>query len=184
MKLKRAKPLTLCAIAVVAAALVDCGPICHDGQQKCEGNTFMWCDTSPDFGGPIWDSQACPVACNSQTAAGCVDSPQPIPQCSQDGPACWGNSTTSCQHGYPTGTTPCISGMTCNDVSFSGGSCAFCANGTPTPDARCLGGSAKFAFCAGSTAYQCECGEIYDSTACAAPTPNCVVTTTGASCVQ
>lgn len=166
------------------ASLVDCGPQCQVGAEKCDGNTFMWCNTG-DISGPYWDSIPCPVACNSQ-AGGCVDSPQPISECAQDGRACWNNAVTYCQHGYPAATTPCASGETCVSGLVSGLGCAYCAPGIATPDARCPTTRQTGAFCVGNTIYQCDCGDVVQGTVCQAPTPNCLVSVdlVDASCVQ
>lgn len=174
--MKRGNALTSCAIAVAVAALADCGGSdCQVGQAKCQGGTLMYCQLVGDiFGQYEWVGQDCQGTCvNVPGFVGCADSAEPVSQCPADGGACWNNSTTYCDHGYPTSSTSCASrGGAC--VSNNG--CAFCTGGTPTPDARCPTATVSSAFCAGNTAYECTCAEVVQSTVCAAPTPNCVIT--------
>lgn len=151
---------------VLYCECVKNGPITgHDP----EGNPYYRCDSSAWVGGTV-----CTVACNVTVApqTGCIASEQPVPECSQDGPACWNGNITYCQNGYPLQIPPCSSGTQCTPVTGCGG---LCLDSSAIVDPRCPATTGTSGFCEDNTAYFCGCGYLLGSTVCGAPPNNCIL---------
>ena len=131
------------------------------------GSSIYSCDSSAWVAGTV-----CSVACNLTVApqSGCIASEKPVPECSQDGPACWNGNITNCQNGYPLPTTPCGSGTRCTPVAGCG---ALCLDSSATVDSRCPATTVLSGFCEDNTAYLCQCGYLVGSTVCGAAPNDC-----------
>ena len=149
---------------------------------RCDGNQVSHCECTKN--GPV-DSGAlvclsesyawvkdsvCPVACNAaiNPYSGCIDSAQPIPECAQDGYACWNDNMTYCAGGYPMATHTCTQ---CVSVSGCG---IVCVNDSVTLDSRCPAANWSGGFCENNTAYFCSCGDLTNTQVCGAAANSCI----------
>jgi hypothetical protein len=149
---------------------------------RCDGRQVSYCECanpSPtDSGVLVCPSESyswvkdtvCPVACDStiNTTSGCIDSAQPIPECAQDGYACWNGNMTYCSGGYPMATHTCTQ---CVSVSGCG---IVCITDSVTLDSRCSATDWSGGFCENNTAYFCSCGYLTNTYVCGSSPRNCI----------
>lgn len=155
---------------------------------KCDGNAVSYCTCTKHgallgtdlTGSPIYscdvyswvDGTACSVACDTtiNPTSGCIASAQPVPECAQDGTACWNGNITYCLNGYPVPSTPCTSGTQCTIVPGCG---ALCLSSSQAVDPRCPVTSGTTGFCADNTAFFCACRYLVGSTVCGVAPHDC-----------
>jgi hypothetical protein len=134
-----------------------------------------------------WYDEPCSVACivTADHTALCVDSATPVPECKNDGDACWNGGTTHCAGGYPTQSKPCDTGTQCVVATECGALCVM----DPKPDSRCGPEKTSDGFypspgslCDAGVLSACNCGYIMWRSDCGAP-DLCRVVGGAANCV-
>jgi hypothetical protein len=139
------------------------GDNCNSGDAICDGATT-----------PAWIPGATCAAGTACVVAGghaiCSLTPAPLPACARANSVCFQNSVATCTAGYPVLWAACP-GKTCKaepagavangTAASSPGdptlACAYCSDGTETPDPSCAAGS--FEVCGDGGIYSCSCGD-------------------------
>jgi hypothetical protein len=158
----RATSFVTCFVIIMAGGAGCFAPPdeCVGGTTRCSGGTYQSCDWTGEgsFSHTTWRDSLCDGSCvEAGGRALCVDSTERVPECAQDGPACWQGRTTDCIAGFPTGSRACDNGTHCVISAARTIDCgAICALGD-APDPRC-GPTSGPAFCDGASRVSCNCG--------------------------
>lgn len=175
-------PVFAASVAAFLAALPACSSedACEPGTQRCQSGVPQSCtahrgtcgagDASCSDTRGTWTNgtvcaggTSCVVA---QGAAVCSLTPRPVAECASPSTLCVGNEMAVCGAGYPLLAVSCTGmGKTCKEeplgVGVDGGplstTCAYCSDGTETPDRNCTAGALNT--CVSGALYECACGD-------------------------